>query len=90
MADLAATRVQAKEADPSANYKGVANKGCSSHAPKCATPPPTDGLDRLYHQLAEIHTISTVQMGWIGCTTNWQKSTPSPLCNCRVRPLAPV
>jgi hypothetical protein len=61
MANLAATRVQAKEAAPSANYKGVANKGCSSHAPKCATPPPA-------------------LMGWIGCTTNWRKSTPSPLC----------
>jgi hypothetical protein len=43
---------------------------------KSLSPPPTiDEVDRLYHQLGEIHTIGAMQL--VECA-RWWRSTPAP------------
>jgi hypothetical protein len=47
-------------------------------APSTSAPPTTNGVDKLYHQLAEIHAITIAQLA--ECT-RWSRSdsTPSPI-----------
>jgi hypothetical protein len=56
MVDLATTRAQAKGAAPFASGEGGYTEADTT-TPLKALLPPSDGLDKLYHQLAEIHTI---------------------------------
>jgi hypothetical protein len=43
------------------------------------SPPPTiDGVDKLYHQLAEIHTIATAQLAECA-RSRCSDSTPRPV-----------
>jgi aminoglycoside phosphotransferase (APT) family kinase protein len=67
MMDFASTQAQAKEVAPSA-----------AKPPSTSPPLTADGVDKMYHQLAEIHAIPTAQLAecahWC-----WSDSTPSPV-----------
>jgi hypothetical protein len=43
--------------------------------PNAPPPPSTDGANRLYHQLAEIHAIATAQLAECAC---WHRTSPTP------------
>jgi hypothetical protein len=62
MLDLNATRAHAKGATPSANRKA----GQTS----------ANGVDRLYHQLVDIHTNATVQLMDCAC---WRRTDPTSI-----------
>jgi hypothetical protein len=59
--DLAATRAQAKRAAHSANREGGQTEAVVAKPLNVRQPPSTDGLDRLYHQLVEIHAFVAAQ-----------------------------
>jgi hypothetical protein len=88
MVYLNATRAHAKEATPSTNRKAGQTF--------------VDGVDRLYHQLVEIHTIAIVQLTDCACwhptdptsipvnaRAGWQKPTVEPSTT-RVAPPPPT
>jgi hypothetical protein len=62
MVDFVATQAQAKGAAPSANDEGGQTEAAADRPPIDLPPPATDGVDRMYHQLAEIHTITAMQL----------------------------
>jgi hypothetical protein len=66
MVDFAATHARAKGVAPSANCEGGGGQGqieaTTTKTPSALPPPTTDGVDRIYRQLAEIHTIVAVQL----------------------------
>jgi hypothetical protein len=59
MPDFASTQSLAKELAPP-----IHRREARAEANSTSTSPPltTDGLDRMYHQLMEIHTIITAQL----------------------------
>jgi hypothetical protein len=74
MVDVATTQAQSKAAAPSDNHEGGQTEATMAK-PSSASPPPTaDGVDKLYHQLAEIHAITIVQL--VECT-HWRWSDPT-------------
>jgi hypothetical protein len=62
MVDLAATRAQAKGADPFFNSKEGQTKVNVAKPLNVLSPPSIDGVDELYHQLAEIHVITVAPL----------------------------
>jgi hypothetical protein len=67
MVDFASTQTRAKGVSPSANREGGQTEATMAK-PLNASPPPTiDGVDRLYHQLAEIHAITITQLVECAC-----------------------
>jgi hypothetical protein len=72
--DFTATQAQAKEVAPSANREG-GQTGAAVTKTSSALPSPTvDGVDRMYHQLAQIHTITVMQLA--KCA-HWHRSDPT-------------
>jgi hypothetical protein len=62
MVDFTSTQVQAKEVAPPANRKGVQDEADAAK-PLSASPPLTaDGVDKMYHQLTEIHAVGLTQL----------------------------
>jgi hypothetical protein len=62
MVDFVSTHARVKGVAPSANGEGNQAEAIASE-PLSASPPPTaDGVDKLYHQLTEIHTIAAMQL----------------------------
>jgi hypothetical protein len=72
--DLAATRAQAKRAAHSANREGGQTEAVVAKPLNVRQPPSADGLDRLYHQLVEIHAFVAVQHA--ECA-RWHQSDPT-------------
>jgi hypothetical protein len=62
MVDLPATRAQAKGAAPSANRTGGQIETTTATPLNTLPPPSIDGVDKLYRQLVEIHTIVVAQL----------------------------
>jgi hypothetical protein len=62
MVDLVTSQTQAKGAAPSINRKGGQTKTTMASPLSMPSPPSTDGVDRLYDQLAEIHSIAAAQL----------------------------
>jgi hypothetical protein len=63
MVDFTATQSWAKAAAPSANHGGGGQTGATAIKTLSALPSPTvDGVDKMYRQLVEIHTIATTQL----------------------------
>jgi hypothetical protein len=61
MVDFTSTQAHAKEVAPPTSCKGGQDEAATK--PLNASPPLTaDGVDKMYHQLAEIHTIITMQL----------------------------
>jgi hypothetical protein len=73
--DSARTQAQAKGVAPNASREEGHTDVDAARPPK-ATPSPTiDGVDKIYHQLAEIHTIATAQLA--ECA-RWRRSNMIP------------
>jgi hypothetical protein len=66
MVDFTSTQAQAKEDQA----KATAAKTLSTSPPLTS-----DGVDKMYHQLAEIHTIATMQL--VECA-RWHRSDSTP------------
>jgi hypothetical protein len=78
MVDFTNTHAQAKEVVPPASREGGQTKATAAK-PLSSSPPLTvDGVDKMYHQLLEIHIIVVVQL--VECA-RWRRSntTPSPV-----------
>jgi hypothetical protein len=74
MVDLTATRARVKEAASSANRKASQTKTTAATPLNALPPPSVDGMDMLYHQLVEIHTIATAQL--VECA-HWRRFDPT-------------
>jgi hypothetical protein len=69
------TRAQAKDVAPPTSRKGGQAKAAVTK-PLSTTPPLTaDRVDKMYHKLAEIHTITTAQLA--ECA-HWRRSDSTP------------
>jgi hypothetical protein len=55
MVDFASTQAQAKEVAPSANREGDQTEAAVAKPPSTSPPLITNGVDKMYHQLAEVH-----------------------------------
>jgi hypothetical protein len=66
MVDLATTQAQTKGASPSINRKESQTEAITAKPLNVLLPPPADRVDKLYHQLVEIHAIATAQL--VECT----------------------
>jgi hypothetical protein len=74
MVDFASTQARAKEVAPPAIHEG-GKMGAAATKPQSTSPPlTTDGVDKMYLQLAEIYTIATTQP--VECT-RWHRSDPA-------------
>jgi hypothetical protein len=76
MVDYASTQAQDKELAHPANRAEVQADAFAIKSPSASPSLTTDELDRMYHQLAEIHTITTTQPG--KCT-RWRRVDSTPL-----------
>jgi hypothetical protein len=67
MVDFTSTQAQAKEVAPPTSHKG-GQAEATTFKPLSTSPPLTaDGVDKMYHQLAEIHAIATTQLAECAC-----------------------
>jgi hypothetical protein len=62
MVDFASTQAQAKEVAPSANREGDQTEATVAKPPSTSPPLTTNGVDKMYHQLAEVHAIAATQL----------------------------
>jgi hypothetical protein len=62
MVDLATTQAQTKGASPFVNRKESQTEAIMAKPLNMLLPPPADRVDKLYHQLVEIHAIATAQL----------------------------
>jgi hypothetical protein len=62
MVDLTTIQAQAKGAAPSANHEGGHTEATMAKPLNAPPPPFANGVDRLYHQLAEIHSITAAKL----------------------------
>jgi hypothetical protein len=70
MVDFASTQAHTKEVTPPAIREGV-KWGATTVKPLSVSPPlTTDGVDKMYYQLVEIHAISTTCLVWKDLLTN--------------------
>jgi hypothetical protein len=74
MVDLATAQAQAKGAALSANCEEGQTKDAVAKPLNAPLPPSADGVDMLYHQLAEIHAITATQL--VECA-RWRPSDPT-------------
>jgi hypothetical protein len=76
MIDYAPVRAQSKGEAPTASHEGGQ---AAAKALNASPPPTTDRVDKMYHQLAEIHAITATQL--MECTCwHCSDSTPSLVC----------
>jgi hypothetical protein len=73
MMDYASAPAQGKGVAPTASPKEGYTKAPVARPPKASPPPTADRVDKMYHQLAEIHTIATMQL--VECV-RWHRSNP--------------
>jgi hypothetical protein len=68
MVDVASTQARAKGVAPFASREGGQTEAGAAK-PMSASPLPTaDGVDKMYHQLAEIHAITAAHLAeWAHC-----------------------
>jgi hypothetical protein len=59
MVDFTSTQAQAKGVAPNTSHVGGKTEATLAKPLNTSPPPTDDGEDRLYHQLVEIHTITT-------------------------------
>jgi hypothetical protein len=62
MVDYASTQAQTKGVAPSASREGSQAEAVVAKPLNASSPPTADGVDRLFHQLVEIHAITTAQL----------------------------
>jgi hypothetical protein len=78
MIDYAPTRAWSKGVIPTPSCGWGQAEDAVAKAPSTSSPPTGDGVDKLYHKLAEIHAITAMQL--VECA-RWHhfESTPSPV-----------
>jgi hypothetical protein len=76
MVDCTTTQTWAKEVAPSASREGGQTEATVANPPSTSPLLTTDGLDKMYHQLAEIHAITAVQL--TECA-RWHRSNQTPI-----------
>jgi hypothetical protein len=74
MLDFTSTQAQAKGANPTTSHKEGHTMAIAARPLKASPPPTTDRLDKMYHQLVEIHTITVVYL--VECA-RWRHSNPT-------------
>jgi hypothetical protein len=74
MMDFASSPARAKGAAPAASREEGRAQAVVARPPKASPPPTVDGVDKMYHQLAEIHTIADAQLA--ECA-RWCQSSPT-------------
>jgi hypothetical protein len=67
MVDYASTQAQAKGLAPSASRVGSQVEAAVAEPLNASSPTTADRVDRLYHQLAEIHAITAMQLAECTC-----------------------
>jgi hypothetical protein len=75
MMDYVSTPARAKGVTPLANCEKGHTKAATARPSKASPPPIADKVDKMYHQLVEIHAISTTQLA--ECV-HWCQSNPTP------------
>jgi hypothetical protein len=76
MVDFTSTQAQAKEEAPPASREEGQVEVTAAKPMSAAPPLTTDGVNNMYHQLAEIHAIVVAQL--VECARwHWTDSTPS-------------
>jgi hypothetical protein len=71
MVDFASTQARAKEVGPSTSYEGGQTEATVAKTPSTSPPLTANGVDMMYHQLAEIHAIAAMQLA--KCV-HWRRS----------------
>jgi hypothetical protein len=66
MVDLASTHAQVKEVAPLANREGGQDEAITAKPLSASPLLTTDRMDKMYHQLAEIHAIAAAQLAECG------------------------
>jgi hypothetical protein len=74
MVDLATTQAQAKGESPSIDRNEGQTEVVAAKPLIVLLPPPTDGVDKLYRQLAKIHAIAAAQL--TECA-HWRRFDPT-------------
>jgi hypothetical protein len=69
--DFTSTQAQDKEVAPPASREGDQTEAVAAKPLSASPPLTTDRVDKMYHQLVEIHTIVTTQP--VECT-HWHRS----------------
>jgi hypothetical protein len=62
MVNFASTQAQDKEVAPPTSHEGGQAEATAIKPPSASPPLTTNGVDKMYHQLAEIHAISAMQL----------------------------
>jgi hypothetical protein len=62
MVEFTSTQAQAKEVAPPASREGGGDEATAAKPLSVSPPLTADRVDKMYHQLAEIDTIFTVQL----------------------------
>jgi hypothetical protein len=102
MVDLTTIQAQAKGASPSVNRNKGQTEAAAAKPLNVLSLPPADRVDKLYHQLVEIHNIAVEQLaecthqhrsdptsGSVQARTGWQGHTVEPSV-ARVAPPPPT
>jgi hypothetical protein len=71
MVDFAATQARAKGATLSTNLGERQTRAAATKTMSALPSPTADGVDMMYHQLAEIHAIVIAQLAECAC---WHQS----------------
>jgi hypothetical protein len=75
MMDYTSTRARSKGAFSTPSCGWGQAEAAAANALSASPPPTTDRVYKMYHQLAEIHAIATMQL--TECT-HWPRSDPTP------------
>jgi hypothetical protein len=75
MMDFASTPAHAKGVAPTISHEEGRVESVVARPLKASPPPTTNGVDKMYRQLVEIHTITTAQLA--ECAW-WHRSNPTP------------
>jgi hypothetical protein len=75
MMDYVSTPARAKGVAPTASREEGHTKAAAARSLKASPLSTIDGVDKMYHQLTEIHAIATVQLA--ECV-HWHRSNPTP------------
>jgi hypothetical protein len=80
MMEYASAQAQAKGVALTLSHEEGHTEATAARPPKAPSLPTTDGVDKIYHELVEIHAIATVQLA--ECARwRWSNLTPNVSCH---------
>jgi hypothetical protein len=74
MMDFASIQARPKRVSLTSSREEGHTEAIAARPPKVAIPPTTDGVDKIYHQLVEIHALTAAQLA--ECA-RWRRSNPT-------------